>query len=145
MSDSLQPHKLQHVRFLCSSLSPRVCSNSCSLSWRCHQTIWSSAQRFSSFLQSFPASGSFLMSPFFTSGCQNIEWIMVESSDKIWSTGEGNGKSFQCSCLKNPMEKNGSNDNKHYHLINTYYDLGPLQMWLHLSLQHLSLPGLWGR
>ena len=29
--------------------------------------------------------------------------VMVESSDKIWSTGEGNGKSFQYSCLENPM------------------------------------------
>ena len=28
---------------------------------------------------------------------------MVESSDKIWSTGEGNGKPLQYSCFKNPM------------------------------------------
>ena len=29
--------------------------------------------------------------------------VMVESSDKMWSTGEGNGKLLQCSCLENPM------------------------------------------
>ena len=29
--------------------------------------------------------------------------IMVESSDKMWSTGEGNGKPLQYSCLENPM------------------------------------------
>ena len=29
--------------------------------------------------------------------------VMVESSDKTWSTGEGNGKPLQYSCLKNPM------------------------------------------
>ena len=29
--------------------------------------------------------------------------IMVESSDKIWSTGKGNGKPLQYSCLENPM------------------------------------------
>ena len=29
--------------------------------------------------------------------------VMVESSDKTWSTGEGNGKQLQYSCLKNPM------------------------------------------
>ena len=29
--------------------------------------------------------------------------VMVESSDKMWSTGEGNGKPLQCSCLENPM------------------------------------------
>ena len=28
---------------------------------------------------------------------------MVESSDKTWFTGEGNGKPFQYSCLENPM------------------------------------------
>ena len=28
---------------------------------------------------------------------------MVESSDKMWSTGEGNGTPRQCSCLENPM------------------------------------------
>ena len=29
--------------------------------------------------------------------------VMMESSDKRWSTGEGNGKPLQCSCLENPM------------------------------------------
>ena len=36
---------------------------------------------------------------------------MVESSDKTWSTGEGNGKTFQYSCLENPMNSmNRQND-----------------------------------
>ena len=39
MSDSLQPHGLQHARLPCPSLSPRVCSNSCPLSWWGHPTI----------------------------------------------------------------------------------------------------------
>ena len=30
-------------------------------------------------------------------------WVMVESSDKMWSTGEGNGKPLQSSCLENRM------------------------------------------
>ena len=30
-------------------------------------------------------------------------WVMVESSDKTWSIGEGNGKPLQYSCLENPM------------------------------------------
>ena len=30
-------------------------------------------------------------------------WVTVESSDKAWSTGEGNGKLFQYSCLENLM------------------------------------------
>ena len=32
-----------------------------------------------------------------------VRWVMVESSDKTWSTGEGNGKPLQYSCLENPM------------------------------------------
>ena len=48
------------------SPTPRVYSNSCPLSWWCHLTISSSVIPFSSCLQSFPASGSFPMSQFFT-------------------------------------------------------------------------------
>ena len=55
----------------CPSLSPRGCSDSCPLSPWCHPTISSSAISFSH-LQSFPASGSFPMSQFFTSGSQSI-------------------------------------------------------------------------
>ena len=51
---------------------PRVCSNSCQLSWWCHLTISSSAAPFSFCFQSFPASGSFPMSQLFTSGGQSI-------------------------------------------------------------------------
>ena len=49
MSDSLQPHELQHIRLLCASLSPGVCSNSCPLSRWCHPTISSSVVPFSAF------------------------------------------------------------------------------------------------
>ena len=72
MSDSLQPLELQHTRLPCPSPSPRVCSNSNPLSWWCHPTISSSVVPFSSCLQSFPASGSFPMSQFFSSGGQSI-------------------------------------------------------------------------
>ena len=72
MSDSLQPHELQHARLPCPSLSPGVCTNSCPLNWWCHPTISSSVIPFSSCPQSFPASGSFQMSQLFTSGGQSI-------------------------------------------------------------------------
>ena len=71
MSDSLQPHGLQHTRLPCPSLSPGVCSNSCPLSQWCHQTISSSVTPFSSCPQSFPASGFFLRNQLFTSGGQS--------------------------------------------------------------------------
>ena len=72
MSDSLQPHRLQHTRLPCPSPTPRVYSNSCPLSQWCHPTISSSVVPFSSRLQSFPALGSFQMSQLFTSGSQSI-------------------------------------------------------------------------
>ena len=68
MSNSLRPHGLQHARHPCPSPTPGACSNSCPLSWWWHLTISSSVIPFSSLLQSFPPSGSFLMSQFFTSG-----------------------------------------------------------------------------
>ena len=52
--------------------SSRVHSDLCPLIWWCHPTISSSAIPFSSCLPSFPASGSFQMSRFFTSGGQSI-------------------------------------------------------------------------
>ena len=72
MSDSLRPHGLQHARLPCPLPTPRACSNSCPSSQWCHPIISSSVVPFSSCLQSFPASGSFLMSQFFTSGGQSI-------------------------------------------------------------------------
>ena len=71
VSDSLQPHGPQHPRPPCPSPTPRVYSNSCPLSRWCHPTISSSVVPFSSCLQSFPASGSFQMSQFITSGGQS--------------------------------------------------------------------------
>ena len=72
VSDSLQPHEPQHTRFPCPSPTPGACSNSWSLSWWCHPTISSSVISFFSCFQSFPASGSFLMSWLFTSGGPTI-------------------------------------------------------------------------
>ena len=72
MSGSLWPHGLQYLRLPCPSSSSRSCSNSCPLSRWSHPTVSSSVVPFSSCPQSFPASGSFPMSQFFTSGGQSI-------------------------------------------------------------------------
>ena len=65
---TLQSQGLQHTRLLC----PRVCSNSCPLSWWCYLTISSSAVPFSFCRQCFPAYGSFPMSQLFASRGQSI-------------------------------------------------------------------------
>ena len=72
MSDSLQPHRLQHARLPCPSLSPGVRSNSCLSNWWDHPTISSSVTPFSSSPPSLPASGSFSMIQIFESGGQKI-------------------------------------------------------------------------
>ena len=69
---TLQIHGLQHARPPCPSPTPGVYSNSCSSSKWYHPTISSSVIAFSSYFQSFPASGSFPMSQFFASSDQSI-------------------------------------------------------------------------
>ena len=70
VSNSLQPHGLQHTKLPCPLLPPRDCSHSLS-QWG-QSTISSSVVPFSSCLQSLPASGAFPMSQLFTSGGQSI-------------------------------------------------------------------------
>ena len=54
----------------------------------------------------------------------------MESSDKMWSTGEGNGKAFQCSCLENPVnnmkrqKKNRTLKDELPRLVGTQYATG---------------------
>ena len=72
MSDSLQPHGLQHARPACPSLSPGICPNWCSLTRWCHPTILCSFALFYFYLHSCPASGSFSVSLLLSSGGQTI-------------------------------------------------------------------------
>ena len=71
MSDSLRPHESQHARPPCPSPTTGVHPNPRPLSRWCHPTISSSVVLFSSYPQSFPASGSFPMSQLFTWGDQS--------------------------------------------------------------------------
>ena len=71
VSDSLQPHELQHARPPCPSPTPGVYPNSCPSSWWCHRAISSSVVLFSC-PQSFPASGSFPVSQLSSWGGQSI-------------------------------------------------------------------------
>ena len=98
----LWPHGLRHPRLPCPSLSPGVCSNSCSLSQWCHPTISSSVVPFSC-PQSFPASGSFPMSQPFASGGQSIE---ASASASINPSNEYSGLiSFRTDCLISSQSK----------------------------------------
>ena len=72
VSDFLRPHGLQHARLPFPSPTPGAYSNSCPSIRCCHPSMSSSVIPFSPCLQSFPGSGSFPRSQFFTSGGQNI-------------------------------------------------------------------------
>ena len=80
MSHSLWPHEPHHARPPCPSPIVRVYPNSCPLSQWCHPTISSSVVPFSSYLQSFPASGSFHMSNLLTSGGKVLEFQLQHQS-----------------------------------------------------------------
>ena len=84
VSDSTQPHGLQYTRLPCPS-SPIAYSNSCPLSRWCYPTISSSIVPFSSHLQSFPASGCFLLSHFFTSCDQRTWFCFIISPSNVYS------------------------------------------------------------
>ena len=73
VSDTLRPHGLQHTGLPSPSATPGAYSNSCPSSWWCHPTISSSVIPFFSYLQSFPASGSF-----------PVNWLCIRWP-KYWS------------------------------------------------------------
>ena len=85
MTNSLQPHGLQHARSRFPSPTPGDSSKSCASSWWCHPTISSSVILLSSGLQSFPVIGSFLMSKFFTSVGQSVGASTSASSSNKYS------------------------------------------------------------
>ena len=108
VSNSWQPHGLQHSKLSCPSLFPGVCSDSCPLSRWCHPTISSSVTSFSSCPQSFPASGSFPTTWLFASGGQGIgalasasvlpmniqDWFPLDWTDRISLQSKGYSRVF---------------------------------------------------
>ena len=80
--DSFRPHGLQHARLPCPSPTPGVYSNSYLSSGWCYPTTSSSVIPFSSHFQSFPTSGSFQMSHFFTMS-QVVKRIGVSASASV--------------------------------------------------------------
>ena len=95
MSDSLQPHELQHARPPCPSPTPGDHPNSCLLSRWCHPAISSSVVPFSSCPQSLSKSGSFQMSQLFASGGQSTgvsaSTSVLPMNTQDWSSLGWNG------------------------------------------------------
>ena len=95
VSNSLWPHKLQHIRPPCPSPTPGDYSNTCSLSQWCHPVISSSVVPFSSCLQSFQASRCFRMSWLFASGGQSIG-VSASTSVLPMNTQDWLAMGFSC-------------------------------------------------
>ena len=95
VSDSLQPHELQHARLPCPLPTPGVYPNSCPSSWWCHPAISPSVVPFSSCPQSLPASVSFPVSQLFAWGGQSIGVSVLASvlpkNTQDWSPLEWTG------------------------------------------------------
>ena len=95
ISDPLRPHKLQHARPPCPSLTPGVHSNSCPSSRWCHPALSSSVVPLSSCPQSLPASESFPMSQLFAWGGQSTRVSALASflpkKSQGWSPLEWTG------------------------------------------------------
>ena len=95
MSNSLQPHELQHARPPCTSPTRRVHLNSCPLSQWCHPAISSSFAPFSSCPQSLRASESLTMSQLFAWGGQSTGVSVLASflprNTQGWSPLEWTG------------------------------------------------------
>ena len=114
MTNFLWPHGLQHAKLPCLSPTPWACLNSSPLSWWCHPTISSSVVPFSSHLQSFPASGAFLISQYFALGGQSIgvsasasvfpmniqDWFPLGLSDLISLQSKGLSRVFSSTTVQ---------------------------------------------
>ena len=119
MSDSLQPHELQHARPLCPSPTPRVHSNSRPSSRWCHPAISSSVVPFSSCPQSLPASESFPLSQLFAWGGQSngvsaLASVLPKKSQG-WSPSEWTKVGSPCS----PRDSQESSPTPQFKSINS--------------------------
>ena len=85
VSNSLQPHRLQHARPPCPPPTPRVYSNSCPLSRWCHPTVSTSVIPFSSYLQSFQHQGLFKWVSFLHQVVKVLEFQLQHSPSNAHS------------------------------------------------------------
>ena len=122
VSDSLQLHGLQHARLPCPSPKLGAWWNSCPLTRWCHPTISSSVAPFSPCLQSFPTSGSFLMSQLF-------EFSSVQFSSVTQS----------CLTLCNPMDHSMTGLPVHHQLLEFTHSC-PLSQWCHPTTSSSVFP-----
>ena len=117
MSNSLQPHRLQHTSLPCRWPNPGAYSNSCPSSQWCHPTISSSLIPFSSCLQYFLESGSFQLSQFFLSGGQRIG-VSASASVLPMNIQDWSPLGWLAGSPCSPRDSQGSSPTTHFKSIN---------------------------
>ena len=132
MSDSLQPHGLQHTRPLCPSPSSEVCPSSCPLHQWCHPTVSSSVISFSSCPQSFPAS------VFSSESALWIRW------PKYWSFSFSiSSVQFSRSVMSDSLQPHGLQHTRPLCFSPTpgiYSNSCPLSQWCHPAISSSIVP-----
>ena len=128
LSDSLQPHGLQHARFPCPSPTPGVHSDSRPSSQWCHPAISSSVVPFSSCPQSLPASESFPMSQLLTWGGQSTGVSALADDGFIYFTGE-------------VLKRGEKQLNENFHNLQSLHTSTHLHVYTY-PLTNLLLPGI---
>ena len=168
MSDSLWPHGLQHARLPCPSVSPRVCSNSCPLSWWRHPTISFSVTTFSSCPRSFSMSWLFVsggqiigasasasvlpvnIQGWFPSGSTGLISLLSKglsrgfSSSTVWNHQFFGTQPSLWSPLRSSKDFNSQNKGGHSSALNFHYVLGTCDYPVNLNYSlldflHLSI------
>ena len=141
MSDSLWPHGLQNIRLPCPSPSPEVCSNSFPLNQWYHPTIGPSVTPFSVCRRSFPASGSFLMGQFFTSGAKVLElYFQHQSFQWIFRVDWFDLLSVQGN-LKSLLQQHSSKSSLFWHSAFFMVQLSHIPYIKHISFTYSSVHG----
>ena len=135
VSNFLWSHGLQHASLPCPSLSPKTCSNSCPLSRWCHPTISPSVITFSPCLQSFPASGSFLISRLFTfrwpkyciSASASVLPVTIQDWFPLGLTGL---ISLQCKGLSRVFSNTTVQKHQFFHAQPSFWSNSHIHTWL---------------
>ena len=131
LSDSLWQHGLQHARLSCVSPTPGAYSNSCPSSQWNHPKISSSVVPFSSSLQSFPESGSFIVSQFFASGSQSIGALASASVQFSHSVVSDSLRPHESQHTRPPCPSPTSR---------VHSDSRPLSPWCHPAISSSVIP-----
>ena len=144
MSDSLQPHELQHARPPCPSPTPGVYPNPCPLCQWCHPIISFSVVPFSSCPQSLPASESFPMSQLFAWGGQSIRVSasasVLPKNTQDWSPSEWTGWiSLQSKGLSRVFSNTTVQKHQFLGAKDPTNTIGSIPLLLHLILDTVGL------